>query len=262
MGGDESPQSLAQALYPKSRAWRQAFIRALYARNPELRDYDKEDTLPEGMQVTIPSHRTVAKAQAKVIASAHSQAHPVARPTPAPEVTASNPKPAAPALPGPAVPVASATDSPKTAPPPPPRPAGQDKLVISADPVPPSGVENGNLQNRLTQTQAELDQLTQFVDTRFRTGKSASEKPAVLELQIRLAELQVALEKIKVMERSLSAPPPEAPPGPRLYPPNPPPHPHYPRSSTPIAACGENTGRKWASSWQSRACSACLSVPG
>lgn len=191
IGRGESVASLANALYPRDRAMRKAFSRAVYQANPDLAmDYAGHDRLPEGLVLEVPDLRQLAN-----MAKQQAREAPIVRATAEPAPSSRNKTQQA----------ATAPDK-----------VPADKLVISGAPVATSYPGDRVLHAQLDATQAEVQRLDAFVANNLQQGEQPSDDPRILALQTRLVALQLALEKMRAIEAAGSLPvaappnPPEA----------------------------------------------------
>lgn len=190
IGAGESVQSLAASLYPSNPAMRKAFATAVYQANPELAmEYSSHDLLPQGLALEIPDLRLLANSAAAARSAREEMI--------SPPVGGSRKAAIATAASG-----ASRTGEKPVA----------DHLVISAEAVPEVYPGDEVFRERLHDTQMDLHQLGQFMANNLQTGEAPSSDPAILELQTRLATLQLALEKIRQAELTASAPVPVSEP--------------------------------------------------
>lgn len=181
IGTGESVQSLAASLYPQQPGMRKAFARAVYQANPELAmEYSSHDTLPEGLALEIPDLRALANSAAAAEAAS---AEMVSRP-------AVNSR-------------AGGGEFRKG------KEGVADRLVIAVAEIPDVYPGDAVFRERLHDTQMDVNQLSRFMAEQLQAGEAPSSDPAILELQTRLASLQLALEKIRQAEMAGTPPAPE-----------------------------------------------------
>jgi len=195
MGGDESISGLAATLYPGQPTQQKRFIRALLRANPEIEArYGREGFPPEGTVLLVPDLRTLgvrppapASPPQPTATTANGSSARAAAPT---SDGASN----APRRTGPAT--GETTRSGERG------PTGNDRLILSgplAEPVSPPPVYRGeaDVRERMARAQNEIQQLDGFLSRHLQAGTEPSRDPRILELQIRLASLQLAMAQMR-----------------------------------------------------------------
>lgn len=181
IGDGESVQSLAASLYPDNAKMRKVFAKAVYQANPDLAmEYSSRDVLPTGLALEVPDLRTLSSS------AAASEPSPIAAPARQRASSgATDPEPSQ------GLSVAPAAGKSQD---------HRDRLVIGTEPVLDVYPGDEAFHARLADTRSELEQLNQFVASNLHQGSAPAQDPGVLELQTRLAALQLAIEQIRMAE--------------------------------------------------------------
>lgn len=237
----ETPEEMAQRLYPRSENYRRRFLRELIALNPDqVSDATIDQPLPNGSALKVPRPFVAVKKPVPPPPA------PAPVPTAAPATAAADKREAAPSEPGaaPAEPPPAAATAKAAATP-------TDRLVLSA---PPEAADGALPQVTPEQAQSEVDQRLRDVIGQSRAlstelaamqrdfpNPPAEVQTRLLEMEARLARMELAAVRVKLSMAQAQPSAEATPPVPAAAPPagDPAPPPATPAAQTTPAPAAE-----------------------